>query len=74
MKQYQQLLKDNKITQGMSREGNCYDNYVMENLFGHLKSELLYLQTFNSTEHFIRKLEERMYYYNNCRIKEKLRD
>ena len=73
MKQYQQLLMDNKIMQSMSRKGNCYDNSVMENFFGHLKSELLYLKTFNSTEHFIQELEEYMFYYNNYRIKKKLR-
>ena len=28
----------------MSRKGNCLDNAVMENFFGLLKSELLYLQ------------------------------
>ena len=39
----------------MSRKGNCLDNAVMENFFGLLKSELLYLQKFQSVEHF--KLE-----------------
>lgn len=73
MKQYQQLLKDNQITQSMSRKGNCYDNSVMENFFGHLKSELIYLETFNSTEHFVKELEEYIYYYNNYRIRQKLR-
>jgi len=34
----------------MSRKGNCLDNAVMENFFGLLKSELLYLQTFDSFE------------------------
>jgi len=28
----------------MSRKGNCLDNAVIENFFGLLKSELLYLQ------------------------------
>ena len=52
---------------------NTHDNSVMENFFGHLKSELLYLKTFNSTEHFIQELEEYIFYYNNYRIKKKLR-
>ena len=30
----------------MSRKGNCLDNSVMENFFGLLKSELLYLEKF----------------------------
>ena len=44
MKQYQQALKEHRITQSMSRKGNCLDNAVIENFFGLLKSELLYLQ------------------------------
>ena len=51
-KRYQELLKENKITQSMSRKGNCLDNAVMENFFGLLKSELLYLQKFKSVDHF----------------------
>lgn len=73
MQQYQNLLKENRITQSMSRKGNCLDNSVMENFFGHLKSELLYLQDFESMEHFIEELEEYIDYYNNKRIKSKLK-
>jgi putative transposase len=57
----------------MSRKGNCLDNAVMENFFGHLKSELLYLQAFDSMEQFIDQLVEYMDYYNNRRIKAKLK-
>ena len=56
----------------MSRKGNCLDNAVMENFFGLLKSELLYLQTFDSLEHFKEELELYLQYYNNDRIKLKL--
>jgi len=73
MKRYQQLLQEINITQSMSRKGNCFDNAVIENFFGHLKSELLYLQNFNSIEHFVQELEEYIYYYNNHRIKAKLK-
>ena len=52
MKQYQFQLKLKGIKQSMSRKGNCLDNAVIENFFGLLKSELLYLQKFNSIEHF----------------------
>lgn len=58
----------------MSRKGNCLDNAVMENFFGLLKSELLYLQEFESMEHFERELEEYIYYYNHKRMKAKLND
>lgn len=57
----------------MSRKGNCLDNSVIENFFGLLKSELLYLQEFDSIEHFRMELEEYISYYNNKRIKCKLK-
>mgnify|MGYP000105016821 CR=1 FL=1 len=57
----------------MSRKGNCLDNAVIENFFGILKSELLYLQEFQSMEHFKQELIEYLDYYNNRRIKAKLK-
>lgn len=68
-KNYQYCLKQKGIIQSMSRKGNCLDNAVIENFFGHLKSELLYLQKFDSMEHFKKELEEYIDYYNNDRIK-----
>jgi putative transposase len=73
MKKYQIALKKQGITQSMSRKGNCLDNAVMENFFGLLKSELLYLQEFESMEHFKIELENYIYYYNHKRIKAKLK-
>jgi transposase InsO family protein len=70
---YQQMLKKNGIIQSMSRKGNCLDNAVMENFFGILKSELLYLQKFESMESFEKELKEYIFYYNNLRIKQKLK-
>ena len=72
-KHYRKLLNDNGITQSMSRKGNCLDNAVMENFFGILKSELLYLKEFDSIEQFKQELIEYLDYYNNCRIKAKLK-
>lgn len=45
----------------------------MENFFGLLKSELLYLQDFELLEHFTQELKDYIYYYNNDRIKVKLK-
>ena len=42
----------------MSRKGNCLDNAVIENFFGLLKSELLYLQKFESIEQLKQELIE----------------
>ena len=72
-KQYQRMLSDKGIRQSMSRKGNCLDNAVMENFFGLLKSELLYLMDFESMDHFKRELIEYLDYYNNHRIKAKLK-
>ena len=72
-KQYQTRLRNKNIRQSMSRKGNCLDNAVMENFFGLMKSELLYLQKFESYEHFRIELEKYIEYYNNERIKEKLK-
>lgn len=71
-KQYQKMLVDKGIRQSMSRKGNCLDNAVIENFFGLLKTELLYLQEFDSMEHFKAELEDYLDYYNNRRIKLKL--
>ena len=46
---------------------------MIENFFGLLKSELLYLQEFRSMEHFKLELIEYLDYYNNRRIKAKLK-
>ena len=51
-------------------KGNCLDNAV---IFGLLKSELLYLQEFESMEHFKQELIQYLDYYNNLRIKVKLK-
>ena len=72
-KQYQRMLREKGIQQSMSRKGNCLDNAVMENFFGLLKSELLYLQEFESIEHFKWELLDYLDYYNNRRIKAKLK-
>jgi putative transposase len=70
---YKKTLKDNGITQSMSRKGNCLDNAMMESFFGMLKSELFYLQKFNSMDEFEYELKNYIYYYNNYRIKTKLK-
>lgn len=73
MKNYQAQLKERGIIQSMSRKGNCLDNSVMENFFGLLKSELLYLQEFENVEHFKKELVEYIEWYNTKRIKSKLK-
>ena len=73
MKKYQYRLKEKGIVQSMSRKGNCLDNSVMENFFGLIKKEMFYGHKFNSSHELIKKIEEYIYYYNNKRIKLKLK-
>ena len=70
---YQERLQEKGIRQSMSRKGNCLDNAIMENFFGLLKSELLYLREFESIDEFKKELESYIDYYNNKRIKGKLK-
>ena len=72
-KQYQKRLTDKGVLQSMSRKGNCLDNAIMENFFGLLKSELLYLRAFNDIDEFLSELDKYMFYYNHNRIKGKLK-
>ncbi|MBQ8167489.1 MAG: IS3 family transposase, partial [Lachnospiraceae bacterium] len=73
MKQYQARLKEKGIIQSMSRKGNCLDNSVMENFFGLLKTEMYYKHKFSSAEDLMREIEDYIDYYNNRRIKCKLK-
>lgn len=70
---FRQRLEEHKIIQSMSRKGNCLDNSMMENFFGIMKSELLYAEKFESPQAFIKALEEYIDYYNNKRIKSRLK-
>jgi len=73
MKQYQHLLKEKGIRQSMSRKGNCLDNSLAENFFGLLKSELFYMKEYETIEELERDIIEYIDYYNNKRIKSKLK-
>jgi len=70
---YQQILKNHGVIQSMSRKGNCLDNAIMENFFGLMKNELLYLQKWDSIDQFKKALRTYIRYYNNDRIKLRLK-
>lgn len=70
---YQQMLRDKKVIQSMSRKGNCLDNSVIENFFGILKSELFYLKKYNTIEQLKEDIKNYIWYYNNVRIKSALK-
>jgi putative transposase len=48
---YRQLLTRHGIQASMSRKGNCWDNAVAESFVHTLKTELLYLEDFDTQEH-----------------------
>jgi putative transposase len=73
MPTFKKMLKQQQITQSMSRKGNCLDNAAMESFFGTLKSEFFYLNKFSSYEELDTGLKEYIHYYNNDRIKLKLK-
>lgn len=57
----------------MSRKGNCYDNASIENFFGHLKSEAIYLNSYHSKDELEIAVHNYIYWYNNVRIQSKLK-
>ena len=69
---YVNTLKENGITQSMSRKGNCLDNSIMENFFSILKQEMYNKKVFYSFEELEQAIIEYIDYYNHRRIKEKL--
>jgi putative transposase len=70
---YYALTKEYNITPSMSRRGNCWDNAVMENFFGHLKEEAI-RQVHNPTfEEVNQIIDDYIYFYNHERLQLKTR-
>ncbi|MBR7617724.1 IS3-like element IS1397 family transposase, partial [Citrobacter braakii] len=69
IKSYQSALADKGLVQSMSRKGNCLDNAVMENFFGHLKEEMYYRRDYRSVEELENAVNEYITYWNQKRIK-----
>ncbi|WP_431242156.1 IS3 family transposase [Flavobacterium sp. P21] len=62
------LLDTNKITQSMSRKGNCYDNAVAESFFKTLKIELVYQNRYTTKEKAEKSIIDYIEnFYNTCR-------
>jgi len=70
---YINQLKACGLTQSMSRKGNCLDNAVAENFFGILKTEMYHGESYKSADELITAIREYIDYYNNERIKLKLK-
>lgn len=59
---------NNKITQSMSRKGNCWDNAVAESFFKTIKHEWLYRFKYTSYEQLYKSIEDYMDWYNTERL------
>ena len=70
---YWQRLDKRHIIQSMSRKRYCLDNAITKNFFGIMKSELLYVEKIESPEAFMKALDEYIDYYNDKRIKSRLK-
>lgn len=68
---WQALLAVAGARQSMSRKGNCYDNAVIENFFGHLKEECFNHVDHLSIEDLETALHTYIHWYNNDRISER---
>ena len=72
---YHQFLEGKGIQASMSRKGNSPDNGMMESFFGILKSEMFYgyEKSFQSLKQLEQAIVDYINYYNNKRIKVKLK-
>jgi putative transposase len=70
---YHMLIQALSITPSMSRRGNCWDNAVMENFFGHLKEEALRHLRNPSLDELRQIVDDYVYFYNFERIQLKTR-
>ena len=72
---YHKFLESKGIQASMSRKGNSPDNGMMESFFGILKSEMFYgyEKSFQSLKQLEQAIVDYINYYNNKRIKVKLK-
>ena len=72
---YHRFLASKGIRPSMSRKGTSIDNGMMESFFGILKTEMFYgfEKNFKSLDQLEQAITEYIFYYNNKRIKAKLK-
>lgn len=68
---FRTFLKDEQLTQSMSRRGNCWDNAPQESFFGHMKDEMN-IEHCNCFEELKVSIDDYMDYYNHERYQWKL--
>ncbi|MED2996739.1 MULTISPECIES: IS3 family transposase [Bacillus] len=55
-----------------SRKGNCHDNACIESFFSHFKSEMFYLNDYQTKGELIQAIETYIYHYNYKRFQKRL--
>lgn len=71
-KRFKKKLDDAGMTQSMSRVSRCIDNGPMESFWGMMKSEMYYLNKFNTYEDLETAIMEYIDYYNTRRYQKRL--
>lgn len=66
-------LREAKITQSMSRKGNCVDNGATEQVFGHIKDEFFRGRSWADFESFKSDLDAHVVHWNTMRRQVKLK-
>ena len=57
----------------MSPKANCYNNAVMENFFGHVKTEMYHGEVFGTVAEFNQAIDEYIGWYNTERVQQRLK-
>ena len=71
-KEYKQLLKDMHIRQSMDGKSRWADNIMIERWFRFLKTELIYINEFNTPKELRIEIGKYINTYNNVRLHESL--
>lgn len=71
-RKFKKKLDDAGMTQSMSRVSRCIDNGPMESFWGMMKSEMYYLNKFNTYEELEAAVIEYIDYYNKHRYQKRL--
>jgi transposase InsO family protein len=66
------LLAAAGATQSMSRKGNCHDNAIIENFFGHLKAEMFHPNRFPTLTALDTAIRDYISWWNTERSQERL--
>lgn len=69
---WQAILTTAGATQSMSRKGNCHDNAVIENFFGHLKAEMFHHTRFADVADLEAAVHDYISWWNTTRTAQRL--